>query len=297
MYLLTKWFGTFLCDNKGTKKQVFFPKDEKEIAKRLIKVKNGEILLEEKKLSKNIKVIVSEKRLKKIGTYDSSNVFFDKIKIDSEEFGYSNFLLQKASIIASKSQVEEKLESEDLQIIQMINTLDDLIHTSNLLYERLDRWNEIKASKKRIRPLENVYSSVLKEIKSLEKQIESDMNIIAPNTSNLAGPIIGARLISLSGGLDHLAFLPASTIQILGAEKALFRHKKEGSKPPKHGVIFQHSYINKAPRDARGKIARAFATKISTAVKADTFTKRNISGELIKDLQKRMREINKSVKL
>jgi RNA processing factor Prp31 len=242
-------------------------------------------------MSKDIKVIVNERRLQKIGTYNPSDVFFEKIKIDPEEFDYSNDLLQKASIIASKSLVEEKLKSEDLQIIQMVNTLDDLIHTSNLLSERLDCWNEIKASKKRIQPLENVYSSVLKEIKSLENQIEIDMNNIAPNTSKLAGPIIGARLISISGGLDRLALLPASTIQILGAEKALFRYKKEGGKPPKHGVIFQHSYINKASRNTRGKIARAFATKISTAVKADVFTKRDLSDELKKDLQKRIKEI------
>ena len=291
MHLLTKWFGTFLFKNNKLEKKLLFPKKQEEIVKRLIKIKNGEILSEEKKISKDIKVIVNERRLQKIGTYNSSDAFFEKINIDPEEFGYSNDLLQKASIIASKSQVEEKLESEDLQIIQMINTLDDLIHTSNLLSERFDCWNEIKASKKRIQPLENVYSSVLKEIKSLENQIETDMNKIAPNTSKLAGPILGARLISLSGGLDHLAFLPASTIQVLGAEKALFRFKKEGGKPPKHGVIFQHSYINKASRNARGKIARAFATKISTAVKADVFTKRDISDELTKELQKRIKEI------
>jgi nucleolar protein 56 len=297
MYLITKWFGIFLYDSKELKKKVLFPKNEKKIAERLIKIKNREVLSEEKKLSKNIKVTVNEKRLKKIGVYSPSDAFFEKIKIIPEEFGYSNDLLQKVSIIVSKSQVDEKLESKDLQIIQMINALDDLIHTSNLLSERLDCWNEIKASKKRIQPLENAYSSVLKEIKSLENQIDKDMNNIAPNTSKLVGPIIGARLISLSGGLERLAFLPASTIQILGAEKALFRYKKEGGKPPKHGVIFQHSYVNKASRNIRGRIARVFATKISTAVKADAFTKRNISDELVKDLQKRIKEIHKSVKL
>ena len=297
MHLITKWFGIFLFNKSKLMKKVLFPKKEEEIAKRLIRINNGEILSEEKKLSKNIKVIVNEKRLKKIGTYNSSDVSFEKININPKEFGYSNNLLQKASIIVAKCRVEAKLQSEDLQIIHMINTLDDFIHISNLLSERLECWNEIEASKKRIQPLENVYSFVLKEIKSLEKQIESDMNKVAPNTSKLVGPIIGARLISISGSLERLAFLPASTIQILGAEKALFRYKKEGGKPPKHGVIFQHSYINKASRTVRGKIARAFATKISTAVKADVFTKRDVSEELIKDLHERIREINKSVKL
>ena len=263
----------------------------------MIKIKKGGVLSEEKELSKGIEVFVSEKRLQSIGKYNPTNSFFEKLEITPEEFSFSNELLQKASILVSKAQVDEKLEAEDLQIIQMINTLDELIHTSNLLLERLDCWNEIYASKKRMKPLENVYSSVIKEIKSLESQIETDMNKIAPNTSNLAGPLIGARLISISGGLDRLALMPASSIQILGAEKALFRYKKEGGRPPKHGVIFQHSYINKAPRKERGRIARVFATKISTASKADAFTKRNISKELKEDLQKRIKEIHKSVKI
>ncbi len=65
------------------------------------------------------------------------------------------------------------------------------------------------------------------------------MRLVAPNISSVVGPLIGARLISYAGCLHRLAMLPASTIQILGAEKALFRFKKQGSLPPKHGVIFQ----------------------------------------------------------
>jgi len=117
------------------------------------------------------------------------------------------------------------------------------------------------------------------------------MKTIAPNTSEIIGPLIGARLLSLAGGMDRLAMLPASTIQVLGAEKALFRFKKEGGKPPKHGVIFQHPLINKAPRSSRGKIARVLAAKISTAAKADFFTKRDISDELREDLERRLMEI------
>ena len=77
------------------------------------------------------------------------------------------------------------------------------------------------------------------------KQIEVDMSRITPNTTRIVGPLIGARLVSLAGGLDRLATLPGSTIQILGAEKAFFRFKKDGGKPPKHGVIFQHPFLKK----------------------------------------------------
>ncbi|MCK4332922.1 MAG: ribosomal biogenesis protein, partial [Thermoplasmatales archaeon] len=128
-------------------------------------------------------------------------------------------------------------------------------------------------------------------IKRLEKQIDVDMNKIAPNTSKIVGPLIGARLISLAGGIQKLAVLPASTVQILGAEKALFRFKKEGGKPPKHGVIFQHPLLNRSPKAERGKIARLLATKTAIAVKADVFTKRDISNDLIEGLDKRLKEI------
>ena len=82
MHLLTKWFGTFLFKNNKLEKKLLFPKKQEEIVKRLIKIKNGEILSEEKKMSKDIKVIVNERRLQKIGTYNPSDVFFEKIKID-----------------------------------------------------------------------------------------------------------------------------------------------------------------------------------------------------------------------
>jgi nucleolar protein 56 len=292
MYLITKWFGTFICDKRGIKNKILFPKDENEIAKRLLKIGKNEVLKEENKITKGIKeIMVSEKRLQKMGEYNHSDPFFKKCEIKPKDFDFSEDLLHKATLIVTKIRVKEKLASEDLQVIQMVNALDDLIKTSNLLSERLDSWSVIPTPKKKIQPLQNAFSIVNNEIKSMEKQIDFDMEKIAPNISKMAGHLIGARLISLAGGLERLAILPASTIQILGAEKALFRFKKEGGKPPKHGVIFQHSYVNKSPREVRGKIARMFATKIAIAAKADAFTKRDISKYLKDDLDKRIREI------
>jgi nucleolar protein 56 len=119
------------------------------------------------------------------------------------------------------------------------------------------------------------------------------MKTIAPNTSKIIGPLVGARLIALAGGMQRMAMLPASTVQILGAEKALFRFKKEGGRPPKHGVIFQHPLINRAQKTERGRIARLLANKISTAMKADVFTKRDIADELQQDIDIRLQEIRK----
>jgi nucleolar protein 56 len=291
MYLITKWFGTFLCDEKGITKKILFPKDVKEIARRLQDIEKNKILDEEKKLTKGVDVTVLEKRLRQIGDFDPENTFFKNIEITHNKFGFTTDLLHKSSILLTTQKVEEKLGSEDLQIIQMVNALDDLIQTYNLLSERLERWSLLPKTSKRIQPLEHAYSVIATEMKHLEQQIESDMQTIAPNTSKMVGPLISARLISLAGGMERLAILPASTIQVLGAEKALFRFKKEGGKPPKHGVIFQHPLINKSPRTMRGKIARILAAKIAIAVKADVFTKRDVSATLKEDMKKRVQKI------
>ncbi|MDJ0271431.1 MAG: hypothetical protein NYU39_02470 [Aigarchaeota archaeon] len=115
----------------------------------------------------------------------------------------------------------------------------------------------------------------------------------APNLSAVAGPVLGSRLISLAGGLERLARLPASTIQVLGAEKALFRFLKTGRGSPKHGVIFQHPLIHTAPKWQRGKIARALATKISIAARIDYFSKGDRGAQLREALEKRVEEIRR----
>jgi nucleolar protein 56 len=105
----------------------------------------------------------------------------------------------------------------------------------------------------------------------LANHVEKTMRQVAPNVSELAGASIGARLIARAGGLEKLAILPASTIQILGAEKALYRALKSGSRPPKHGILFQHAAVHSAPKWQRGKIARSIAGKIAIAARIDQY--------------------------
>ena len=107
---------------------------------------------------------------------------------------------------------------------------------------------------------------------------------VAPNISILAGPLLAAKLIEKAGGLKRMAMMPSSTIQILGAEKALYRSLKTKAKPPKHGLIFQHPFVNNAPRDQRGIRARHLAAKIAIAARADAFTGNMIADKLKKDL-------------
>ena len=95
------------------------------------------------------------------------------------------------------------------------------------------------------------------------------MENICPELQKAATSLIGARLLNLAGSLKHLAEIPSSTIQVLGAERALFRHLKTGAKAPKFGVIFAHQSITEA--EEKGKAARHLASKIWIAAKKDYF--------------------------
>jgi len=125
----------------------------------------------------------------------------------------------------------------------------------------------------------------------MERYLDETMEEVAPNVKAIVGSLLGARLIAISGGLTNLARRPASTIQVLGAEKALFRSLKSGTRPPKHGIIFQHTYLHDAQRWQRGKIARALAGKLAIAARSDAFGGRYIGEELKADLEKRLAEI------
>jgi nucleolar protein 56 len=127
----------------------------------------------------------------------------------------------------------------------------------------------------------------------LENYITNRMQNIAPNITSLTGPLIGGRLIALTGGLERLSKVSSSTIQLLGAEKALFRHLREGGRPPKHGIIFQHPLVHNAPHWQRGKIARAFAGKIAIAAKMDFNNGEFIGAKLEDSLKRRVEEIRK----
>lgn len=97
------------------------------------------------------------------------------------------------------------------------------------------------------------------------------MNDVAPNLTKLIGENVGAKLISQAGSLTTLAKYPASTIQILGAEKALFRALKTKSATPKYGTLFHTGFISRAKAEDKGKISRYLANKCSLAARIDNF--------------------------
>jgi len=106
----------------------------------------------------------------------------------------------------------------------------------------------------------------------LHEYLLTKMNVVAPNLSTLIGEQVAARLIAHAGSLTNLAKYPASTVQILGAEKALFRALKTKGNTPKYGLIFHSSFIGRAATKNKGRISRYLANKSSLASRIDAFS-------------------------
>jgi nucleolar protein 56 len=109
------------------------------------------------------------------------------------------------------------------------------------------------------------------EADRLETYVEDHAPVVAPNLAALAGPTLAARLCSLAGGLDELAKKPSGTLQVLGAEDALFAHLRGDAPSPKHGVIYTHDYVRNTHPAERGSAARALAGKLTIAARVDHY--------------------------
>ncbi len=122
----------------------------------------------------------------------------------------------------------------------------------------------------------------------LERYVDETMKHYCPNLRAVAGSTLGGKLLEHAGTLKRLAELPSSTIQILGAEKALFRHLKTGSRPPKHGVLLAHDAVQSAPQGKQGRAARIIADKISIAARIDYFKGEFIGDKLLLEAKKKI---------
>lgn len=108
--------------------------------------------------------------------------------------------------------------------------------------------------------------------KALHNYLIRKMGVVAPNLATLIGEMVGARLISKAGSLTNLCKYPASTVQILGAEKALFRALKTKGNTPKYGLIYHSSFIGRTPQKNKGRISRFLANKCTIASRIDNFS-------------------------
>jgi len=331
MRLVTTWFGAFLLDDEKVVQSHPFPKDAEAIATRLALVEEWKVLDEERDLMQGLdEVFVSEPRLERAG---GSLVRGPVPFLDPESFGYARELLHESMLALARRRMRKAVGPDDY-LAQAVAAFDDLAEIANQLQEQLREWYGLHfpelakmvdderflelvaehGDRERIpvaagesvggplppedREAVMAYAALGRQVgrerRRLEGLIEGRMKEVAPNVAALAGPLLGARLVSLAGGVEALARLPASTVQLLGAERALFRHLREGTRPPKHGVLFLHPLIHRAPRWQRGALARAFAGKLAMAARADAYTKRFIADELRTGLEKAVEQAKRS---
>jgi nucleolar protein 56 len=128
-------------------------------------------------------------------------------------------------------------------------------------------------------------------VENIESYIENIAKEEMPNLSVLLGPVLAARIVHLAGGLEDMAKKPASTIQMLGAEKALFRHLRQGGNPPKHGILFEHEFVSPLHSDERGKMARFMANKAVIAARLDQYGDKERGADLREECRKKFEEL------
>ena len=208
-------------------------------------------------------------------------------------------MLQRVCIAGSEQAVREQYAAKDVELLQMVRTLDEMDTVTNVLSERVADWYQIRhpsfSRKYRRTPAHVLVKSISErnrergggggalgkvaaEIMSLAdartalaKEVSARACEVMPNTSALIGGLVAARLLSHAGGLKELSRLPASGIQVLGARTALFAHIRTHAPAPKHGIIFQHRRVHNAPREVRGKVARVLAGKLAIAARLDFY--------------------------
>ena len=215
------------------------------------------------------------------------NENYSNLKTEYQNLPFS--LLREASIIQAKRAIQSSL-TPDKNLIQVIEALDEAHSNFNLTSERFTTWYSQLTGNPRTRLdeifdneklpsqmliLKNHIKNTKKLIKELSLYLDEKSPLIFPNLVNVLGTQLAVRIVALAGNLSKLARMPASTIQLLGAEKALFRHMADGSPPPKHGVLYQHPKVKRALGKDKGRASRKLAAKVAIASKIDFFGEKN----------------------
>ena len=227
---------------------------------------------------------------------------------------------REKALVDVKRKVKESVD-KDLMIINAINNIEELEKTFNSLTSRVREWFSLKnpefeksvednqrfidkilsdeldssemgavldkSDDEAILSLVLLSKGILKTKKFLEDYLVRVMNNHCLNLLSLAGPTIGAKLLREAGSLKKLSMTQSGTIQLLGAEKALFRHIKTGARPPKYGFIVNHQVVSGAKVSERGKAARALADKLSVAARLDFFKGDFLGDKFLEELKLR----------
>jgi len=205
-------------------------------------------------------------------------------------------LLRKTALKVAERQVEMELKREDRYVVALVKAMEEIDEAINMLNEKLEDVRVVKETE-----ITEEFEKRISELRELrrkvEREIEEVMEKIAPNLSEIAGAKVAAKLLERAGSMEKLVRLPASKIQVIGAEKSLYKaftRMKKGKKAkiPKHGIIFLHPFIRTLPKAKRGKMARFLAAKLAIAAKLDYF-RGEVDENLYRSIRKRYEELRR----
>merc|ERR1712050_581138 len=206
--------------------------------------------------------------------------FPELVRIVNENYAYCKLikLIGRRENLLQAMQEQEDNDEEDAEAPELIRKMEEILMDSTKLQSIQDAARKSVGMEISDIDLINVdhFSNQVVQLveyrKELQEYLRSKMKNVAPNLAALIGDVVGARLISHAGSITNLAKYPASTVQILGAEKALFRALKKKGNTPKYGLIFHSTFIGRAAQKNKGRISRYLANKASIASRLDCFS-------------------------
>jgi len=296
--VVTTWYGTFLLDGPKVVRSVLAPTDPESLAERAHQRRDGQLTAEETEVLADRGVAdwtTRDRRLAEHGLrLDKRAPGSESVPLPPELSGS-----QRPALLLAAERALEAAWDPSVHVEEAVRAAADLDRVRNLVGERLASWvardspdldasdhsGAVRAALESVgeatlgpgdpslrearRGLAELYRAVESTRAGLAGAVAASAPRRAPNLASLLGPELTARMLAQAGGLERLARLPSSTIQVLGAERAFFEHLRGRAPPPRHGLLFLHPSIQSAPRGERGKLARALAGKAAIAARLD----------------------------
>lgn len=311
--LITNCLGTFIIQHKNIVAKILFKNPDDYKNKKLVEQQEKQLLQKHPEAKKTEFFIFPEQK-------EFLHSFFEQNITIAKEACKAAVKKEHLIIQAVEAMQEIEKAANPLakklrdwyslycpEISEQIEKHESFVHVI-LSKEKAELMREFKIiksmgadiSKAELQPMKEFAASLeqfYEREKALEQYVEKTMQDIAPNLTAVVGAVLGAQLLSYAGSLEKLAGMPSSTIQLLGAENALFRHLRKQGRSPRHGIIITHPLLASAKNEYHGKIARRIAGVISIAAKLDYFHGDQYKGyELREKLEKQVQEIEKQKK-
>ena len=296
--VVTTWYGTFLLEGGEVVRAIDAPAEPAALAERAQRRREGSLTPEEVELLRAADSSEWSTRDRRLASHGLRYDLDAPLTVPGPPREPDRARLNSA-LLAEAERALLASWDPSIHVQEAVRAGADLDRVRNLIGERLGSWvshdfpdldpgdharaartAEEGASRPGLGPtdpgllearrrLGELYRAVADARRTLQEAVAASSPIRTPNLTSLLGPELSARLVAQAGGLDRLARLPSSTVQVLGAERAFFEHLRGRAPPPRHGLLFLHPAIQSAPRADRGKLARALAGKAAIAARLD----------------------------